>query len=91
VAGHLQLAAGLADAGIASEPAARAHGLAFIPLADEHFDLVISAGQFSSREVQGLLKVLSSAWLIDQLAMLPGYDPSRCGKRIATLPRHHQI
>ncbi len=89
VAGHLQVAAaitaGLADAGIASEPAARAYGLAFIPLADEHFDLVIPAGQFSSREVQGLLKVLSSAWLIDQLAMLPGYDPSRCGERIATL------
>jgi putative molybdopterin biosynthesis protein len=94
VAGHLQvaaaIAAGLADAGIASEPAARAYGLAFIPLADEHFDLVIPAGQFSSREVQGLLKVLSSAWLIDQLSLLPGYDPSRCGERIATLPQCHQ-
>ena len=29
----------------------------------------------STREVQGLLKVLSSAWLLDQLASLPGYDP----------------
>src|SRR6185437_5967315 len=56
VTGHLQVAAAiaadLADAGIASEPAARAYGLAFIPLAAEHFDLVIPAGQFSSREVQ---------------------------------------
>jgi len=92
--GHLQvaaaIAAGLADAGIASEPAAHAYGLAFIPLAAEHFDLVIPAGQSASREVQGLLKVLSSAWLAGQLANLPGYDPARCGERIATLPRRQQ-
>ena len=94
VTGHLQvaaaIAAGLADAGIASEPAARAYGLAFVPLAAEYFDLVIPAGQFATREVQGLLKVLSSAWLADQLAHLPGYDPARCGERIATLPQRRQ-
>ena len=94
VTGHLQvaaaIAAGLADAGIGSEPAALAYGLAFIPLAAEHFDLVIPAGQFASREVQSLLKVLSSAWLVDQLANLPGYDPARCGEHIATLPQRHQ-
>jgi molybdate-binding protein/transcriptional regulator with XRE-family HTH domain len=93
-AGHLQvaaaIAAGLADAGIASEPAARAYGLAFIPLAAEHFDLVIPAGQVASREVQSLVKILSSAWLVDQLANLSGYDPARCGERIATLPRRQQ-
>ena len=59
--GHLQvaaaIAAGLADAGIASEPAALAYDLVFIPLAAERFDLVIPAAQVSSREVQGLLKV----------------------------------
>ena len=43
----------------------------------------------SAPEVQGLLKVLSSAWLLDQLASLPGYDPGRCGERIATLPPRH--
>jgi len=88
--GHLQVAAAiaarLADAGIASEPAALAYDLVFIPLAAERFDLVIPAAQVSSREVQGLLKVLTSAWLLDQLASLPGYDPGRCGERIATLP-----
>ena len=92
-AGHLDvaaaIAAGLADAGIASEPAARAYDLGFIPLAAERFDLVIPARQTSTREVQGLLKVLSSAWLLDQLASLPGYDPGRCGERIATLPPRH--
>ena len=88
--GHLQVAAaitaGLADAGVASEPAAIAYGLAFIPLAAERFDLVIPAGLAESREVQALLKVLSSRWLLDQLASLPGYDPSRCGDHVATLP-----
>jgi molybdate-binding protein/DNA-binding XRE family transcriptional regulator len=88
--GHLQvaaaIAAGLADAGIASEPAARAYGLGFVPLAAEHFDLVIPAAQAGSREVQGLLRILSSQWLLDQLASLPGYDPGRCGQHIATLP-----
>jgi putative molybdopterin biosynthesis protein len=90
--GHLEvaaaIAAGLADAGIASEPAALAHGLAFVPLTAEDFDLVIPAGHAGTREVQGLLKVLSSAWLLDQLASLPGYDPARCGEHIAALPPH---
>jgi putative molybdopterin biosynthesis protein len=88
--GHLQvaaaIAAGLADAGVASEPAAIAYGLAFVPLAAERFDLVIPAGLVGSREVQALIKVLSSRWLLDQLASIPGYDPSRCGEHVATLP-----
>jgi len=87
--GHLEvaaaIAAGLADAGIASEPAALAYDLAFVPLATEHFDLVIPAGQVGSREIQSLLKVLTSQWLLDQMASLPGYDPARCGEHIATL------
>ena len=87
--GHLQvaaaIAAGLADAGVASEPAALAFGLPFVPLAAEHFDLVIPADQAASREVQGLLRVLSSRWLLDQLASLPGYDPARCGEHVASL------
>jgi len=86
-AGHLQVAsaisAGLADAGIASEPSARVYGLAFIPLADEHFNLVIPAEHAASREVLALLKVLSSPWLLAQLASLPGYDAATCGERLA--------
>jgi putative molybdopterin biosynthesis protein len=87
-AGHLQvadaIAAGLADVGVASEPAALAYGLAFVPLAAERFDLVIPAAHAASREVQALIKVLSSRWLLDQLASLPGYDPASCGQHIAT-------
>ena len=90
VAGHLDvaaaIAAGLADAGVASEPAALAYGLAFVPLTVERFDLVIPARQTGTREVQGLLRVLSSSWLLGQLASLPGYDVTQCGERIASLP-----
>lgn len=88
--GHLEvaaaIAAGLADTGVASEPAALAYDLAFVPLAVERFDLVIPAGQVGSREVQGLLKVLTLPGLLDQVASLPGYDTNRCGEHIATLP-----
>jgi molybdate-binding protein/transcriptional regulator with XRE-family HTH domain len=86
-AGHLQVAsavaAGLAEAGVASEPAARAYGLAFAPLAEERFSLVIPAEHAASREVQALLKVLSSPWLLAQLGSLPGYDAATCGDRLA--------
>jgi molybdate-binding protein len=82
-AGHLQVAAaiagGLADAGVSSEPAALAYGLDFISLASEQFDLVLPAKHVASREVQGLLKVLTSRWLLAQLAGLPGYNPASCG------------
>jgi len=86
-AGHLPVAAaivgGLADAGVSSEPAALAYGLEFIPLAAERFDLVLPAKHAASREVQGLLKVLTSPWLLAQLGNLPGYDAARCGERTA--------
>lgn len=85
--GHLQvaaaIAAGLADMGVASEPAALAYGLAFVPLASERFDLVIPAGQTGSREVQALRRVLASPWLLTQLAGLPGYGCDRCGEHVA--------
>ena len=83
--GHLQVAAAvagrLADVGVSSEPAALAYGLNCIPLAEERFDLVLPAKHAASREAQGLLKVLTSPWLLAQLASLPGYDLGRCGER----------
>ncbi|HUB22182.1 MAG TPA: substrate-binding domain-containing protein [Streptosporangiaceae bacterium] len=87
VAGHLQVAAAvagrLADVGVSSEPAALAYGLNVIPLAEERFDLVLPAKHAASREVQGLLRVLTSPWLLAQLAALRGYDAGRCGERSA--------
>jgi putative molybdopterin biosynthesis protein len=88
--GHLEvaaaIAAGLADIGVASEPAALAYGLAFVPLAEERFDLVVPAEMAASREVQGLLRALASPWLHDQLASLRGYSLAQCGERLATVP-----
>jgi putative molybdopterin biosynthesis protein len=88
--GHLEvaaaIAAGLADVGVASEPAALAYDLAFVPLAEERFDLVVPASQAGSREVQGLLRALTSPWLLGQLTSLPGYSLAQCGERLATLP-----
>jgi molybdate-binding protein/transcriptional regulator with XRE-family HTH domain len=93
VTGHLQVAdavaAGLAEYGVASEPAALAYSLAFIPLAAEQFDLVIPADRVASREVQALIKVLSSRWLLDQLASLSGYDATPCGRHVATVLASH--
>jgi molybdate-binding protein/DNA-binding XRE family transcriptional regulator len=87
-AGHLEvaaaIAAGVADVGVASEPAALAYGLAFVPLAQENFDLVIPATHAGSHEVRAMIRALSSRWLLDQLASLPGYDASRCGEPVAT-------
>ena len=88
-AGHLEvaaaIAAGIADVGVASEPAALAYALAFVPLTQESFDLVIPAAHAGSREVRAMIRALSSRWLIDQLASLPGYDASHCGEHLATL------
>ena len=85
--GHLEVAAAIAariaDVGVASEPAALAYELAFVPLTQERFDLVIPAAMSGAREVQAMLRVLSSPWLLAQLASMPGYDASRCGERVA--------
>jgi putative molybdopterin biosynthesis protein len=65
--GHLQVAAavtaGLADAGIASEPAALAYGPAFVPLASQRVNLVILAAAAGSLKVRGLSATGSGAWL----------------------------
>jgi molybdate-binding protein len=86
-AGHLEvaaaIAAGVADVGVASEPAALAYGLAFVPLAQQNVDLVIPAAHAGSHEVRAMIRALSSRWLLDQLASLPGYDASRCGEPVA--------
>jgi molybdate-binding protein len=87
--GHLQVAdavaAGLGDLGVASEPAALTYGLAFVPLADERYDLVVRRRpEHESKEVLGLLRVLASRWLRTQLESIPGYDPGPCGEVVGS-------
>jgi molybdate-binding protein len=77
------MAARLADIGVSSEPAALAYGLDFIPLATNASTWFLPAKQAASREVQGLLKVLTSPWLLAQLASLSGCDPASCGEQLS--------
>jgi molybdate-binding protein len=69
---------------VASEPAALAYGLAFVPLVTERCDLVVRRAALHSPEVQGLLLALQSGWLRPQLDALPGYDASMCGEVVET-------
>jgi molybdate-binding protein/DNA-binding XRE family transcriptional regulator len=82
--GHLTvascIAAGAADAGVASEPAALTYGLAFLPLSTERYDLVIPAHNLSDPVVQALITVLGDQKLRLQLSSIPGYDGSICGE-----------
>lgn len=86
VHGHLEVAAaikgGLADVGIASEPAALAYELGFVPLTTERFDLAVTSELADAPEVQALVRVLGSPWLHGQLAAIPGYDATTCGERV---------
>jgi molybdate-binding protein len=45
---------------VASEPAALAYGLAFVPIARQDFDLVIPAAHAGSPEVRTMIRALSS-------------------------------
>jgi molybdate-binding protein len=58
-----------------------------VPLGSQRVDLVIPAAIAGSLEVRGLREVLSSRLLTDQLAGLPGYDPSHCGERVTAIHR----
>jgi len=81
------IAAGLGEVGIGAEPAAAAFSLGFVPLADEHFDLVVRRPPDARPEVAALVELLGSAWLADQLDALPGYGPTRLGEAVAVAGR----
>jgi len=71
---------GLADAGVAIEAAARAHGLAFIPLAVERLDLVLRRRDFFEPPVQALLAFLRTPEFAAQATALGGYDVAAAGR-----------
>ena len=56
------------------------------------FQVVSGAAGRMRTQPGGTVTMIGSptcAWLLDQLASLPGYDPGRRGERIATLPLRH--
>lgn len=71
---------GKADAGIAIEAAAHAHGLAFLPLATERLDLVMRRRDYFEAPVQALLAFAGSPEMREHAAALHGYDLAATGR-----------
>ncbi|MEZ4432065.1 MAG: substrate-binding domain-containing protein [bacterium] len=87
-AGHLEvahaIALGAADVGVASRDAAVAHGLGFVPLAEERYDLVIPRAALADARIERLVDLLTTAPLRRELAAL-GYDVRPAGDRVAAI------
>ncbi len=80
---HLAVAeavsAGLADAGPGVLPVARAYGLAFLPIAEQSYDLVIPEDLAEQEPVRIFLDLLMGRPFRQELVSL-GYDPSPAGE-----------
>jgi putative molybdopterin biosynthesis protein len=87
--GHLAVAqavaAGAADAGIATRAAAASQGLAFVPLAEARFDLVVPRESATEARLQRLFEVLASQRFKRDLGSLAGYGTARTGQVVAEL------
>ncbi len=82
---HVQVAqavaAGTADAGIATLAAGEGLPLEFVPLFEEQFDLAFVAEQGGvPADVQALVEFLQTAECQQLLGALPGYDLRPCGE-----------
>ena len=86
--GHFEVAhavsIGVADVGIATRDAAIVHGLHFVPLAEERYDLVIPLHALDDPRIQRLLDTLTAAACRGELSSL-GYDVRSSGDRVAEI------
>ena len=71
---------GRADTGIAIETVALQHGLDFIPLTQEAFDLFCAPSSHSPPALMQFLELLSSGDFHREASRLPGYDCARMGE-----------
>jgi excisionase family DNA binding protein len=69
-----------ADAGVGIEAAARALGLAFIPLLTERLDLVLHRRDYFEPAMQALLAFARTAEMREHAAALGGYDVRTTGR-----------
>jgi len=76
------IACGLAQVGVASEPAGLAYDLDFIAWQEESCEILIARNQLGTTPVHALLSVLRGDSLRNELGAIPGYDPSPCGEPI---------
>jgi putative molybdopterin biosynthesis protein len=72
--------AGKADAAIGLQAAAYQHGLAFIPLFEERYDLVLPCEQENS--LSPFLDYIQTKKFRKSLGALPGYNPAHSGEQI---------
>jgi molybdate-binding protein/DNA-binding XRE family transcriptional regulator len=84
--GHLAAAyavsAGEADCCVATQAAARAYGLDFIPVHRERYDFALRRETLELPQAQTFLDMLQRAELRRKLETLAGYDTSRTGARV---------
>ncbi len=72
--------AGRADCGVATRSVAHAAGLDFVPLAWEHFDLIMRQCDYFRPPLQALFEFLRTRELSTRANELGGYDVSAAGK-----------
>ncbi|MEQ8332481.1 helix-turn-helix transcriptional regulator [Nisaea sp.] len=71
---------GRADAGLGLATVARQHGLAFVPLVEERFDLLVCRKFYFEPPFQALLDFAERPAFRARAAELGGYDVSECGR-----------
>jgi len=85
--GHLEvaaaIAAGEADAGLTIGVAAQASGLAFIPLQEERYDLVMFESESALAPIKAMLDALSSGRFAREVNQLCAYATDQMGKVLA--------
>lgn len=71
---------GKADAGLAIEAVARRHGLVFIPLHEERFDLAMRRRSYFEPAVQRLMAFVRTQRFQERAVSMGGYDVSAIGQ-----------
>lgn len=74
------VASGDADAALGVEAMAKQYKLGFVPLTDEHFDLLIDRKSYFTDPVQRLLNFTRTQQFQDKAANMGGYDLSPLGR-----------
>lgn len=73
---------GAADAGLGIYAAAKALGLAFVPVVTESYDLIIPDAFLETEKIRLLLSIIRSQSFIDQVNALGGYHTRHTGEVI---------
>jgi putative molybdopterin biosynthesis protein len=79
------VAMGAADVGVVARSAAIAHGLDFVPLSEERFDLVFPKEWNSDPRAGWIVETLEGRAFRRELASLGGYDTRESGHLVTEL------